>query len=133
MKKVLIFLILVIMMSCKNVKVKFEFVRKINIVNKFEYSSRLINNKKQLTHIFNQKNKPLYDLRNYIDYNDYNFENYDYIITFGKKLVKIKLSEDDCNYLSKIPIETLFGEESLDNNLYIYKLQNKNKYRNLCP
>jgi len=120
------------MYGCQQ-EIETEFVEKINIEEKFQYPSKLINNKEQFVHIFNQEHKPLFKLKNYIDFNKYDLKGFDYLITFGEELIQIKLSDDDCDYLGKTPIETICDKSKFSNYIYVYKVLVKDKYRNICP
>lgn len=123
------------MFSCNKVsKVEFEFVEKIDIEEKFEYPSKLVSKKEQLVHIFTQKHKPLFSLKDYINYEKFDFDKYDYLLVFSKELLNIKPTKDDCDYLSKTPIKANYKvDKKKDNFIYICKLIDKNKYRDLCP
>lgn len=123
------------MFSCNKVsKIEFEFIEKVEIKEKFEYPSKLVNKKEQLVHIFTQKHKPLYNLKDYINYEKFDFDEYDYLLVFSRELSSIKPTKDECDYLSKIPIKTIYNMNKEENNyIYIYKIFDKNKYRDLCP
>ncbi|MDA8693436.1 hypothetical protein N9L92_05175, partial [Saprospiraceae bacterium] len=90
--------------------------------------------KEQLVHIFTQKHKPLYKLKDYINYEKFDFDKYDYLLVFSKELSNIKPTKDECDYASKTPIEPIYNIDKEEiNYIYIYKILDKNKYRNLCP
>ncbi|MBL4746969.1 MAG: hypothetical protein JKY08_11470 [Flavobacteriaceae bacterium] len=131
-----VFLIIVsslVMFGCKD-KIEFEFFEKIDIEKKIEYPSKLVSKKEQLVHIFSQKHKPLYSLKDYINYENFDFDKYDYLLVFGKELLNVKPTKDDCDYLSKTPIKVNYKIDKKENNsIYVYKFFDKNKYRDLCP
>jgi len=80
--------------GCQN-KVDHSFLEKIKIGEAFQYPSKLVRNKKQFIHIFNQKNKPLYKLKPFIEFEKYDFSAHDYLLTFGKELIEIKAIQDN--------------------------------------
>jgi hypothetical protein len=133
--KLIILIICCVMFSCnKDTEVSFEFVKSIDIKENFDYPPKLIHKKEQLIHIFTQKHKPLYKLKGYINYEAFDFENFDYLLVFNNELLKIEVAEDECGYLSKTPVKAIYSEGNKENSyIYVYKIFDKNKYRDLCP
>lgn len=138
MKKTLIFSILtLILIGCKqdvSKPIEFKVVDKIKIKDSFQYPAKLVTNKEQLKHIFTQQHKPLYSLKDYINYNHYDFGKYDYLFSFSKEVIKIETTEDECDYLTKKPIKVIYLENNhIESFIYVYIILDKNRYRDLCP
>jgi effector-binding domain-containing protein len=122
------------MFNCSEKEIEIEFVKKIDIKKRFEYPAKVLNNQKQFIHIFSQKHKPLYQLKDFIKFKDLDFKKYDYLLSFSKPLLSVSRTTDECDYLSKIPVSIIYDEnKDIDNYIYVYKILKKNKYRDICP
>jgi len=68
------------------------------------------------------------------------FNQYDYVVTFQKKIIDIEYDEkyakknDHCKYIKNLkPIKVQYSDDMFVNQLFIYKIYEKEKYRHLCP
>ena len=75
----------------------------------------------------------MYKFRTFIEFEKYDFSTHDYLFTFGKELIEIKTVKDNCDHLSRTPIEAVYHEKELNNFIYLYQIKDKNKYRDICP
>ncbi|MFD2908891.1 hypothetical protein ACFSX9_09090 [Flavobacterium ardleyense] len=112
--------------------IQFDFSEKIQIIQNIQYPPKLFSSKEQLTNVLSQSNKPLYILKKDINCEKYDFEKYDYLFSFGKEVIKIQPTEDECDYLSKQPIKISNSKRNTGNYIFVYTVD-KNKYRDLCP
>ncbi len=137
MKKNLMFsILLLILIGCNRETLKsveFNFTEKIKIKENFQYPAKIVTSKVQLEHIFSQKHKPLYLLKDFIDYDKYDFKKYDYLFSFSKEVINIEETDDECDYLTKKPIKVTYSEHNAESFIYVYIIVDKNKYRDLCP
>jgi len=132
MKKVLV-IFLFFISSCQEEKIEYLFIDKIDINEKIENPSLVINDKEQFVHFFSENHEHLFRLKKYIDFEKYDLESFDYILTFSKELIDLNTTDDECDYLSKTPVKATYKEKEMSEFIYIYKILSKNKYRNLCP
>ena len=138
---ILWFTLLVVISSCKNnvaEPIQYEYVGCVGVKPTWigrDYC------------IFYQYENMKYVLMSEFNYNAGNdtlllsldFQTYDYIITFGKKLTNIKYDKnyvkknDHCEYIKDLKPLRAFYSDCEYEQLFIYKIYEKNKYRHLCP
>ena len=68
------------------------------------------------------------------------FDKYDYVVTYQKKVIDIEYDEDyakkndHCKYIKNLkPIKIQYSNVMYENQLFIYKIYKKGQYRHLCP
>lgn len=136
-----IFLVFIIVLSCckKSDFAEIELFDKIAFNESIKHHPlKIFNNQSAFNKNFDKKNKSIYKLYDQLRTLDYDFKNFDYVFSFGKKLDKLEFSEkltknkDHCKYLDKIPVFPVYGEIN-EEIVFIYKLRVKNKYRHQCP
>lgn len=128
--------------NCKNnviETIQYEYIGCVGI------KSPLINRSYSLFYQYESIKKVLMDDFNYNTDNDtlllsLDFHNYDYIVTYGKKLTNMIYDKnyakknDHCEYIKDLkPIRVYYSDFESENQIFIYKVYEKEKYRHLCP
>lgn len=122
-------------------EVSFEFVRTMKIPGNtdspltFYYTPSQERLKYWMFDYRIENNQPVIEN---IDLGMFDFEKYDYLLFFGKKLLNLRYSpwltysEDECHYLKETPLFSTLEDDSIDK-LYIYRISKTNKFRSPCP
>jgi len=118
--------------------IKFEFVDKIQLADSIEnYPFIVSSNKKDLVICIEQ----IIDSSNVniIKSLKFNFNEYDYLLSFCQSVKSMSYSKyysdnhDFCSYIKEIPIHLHLNNHFDNNYVFIYRINEKNKYRHLCP
>lgn len=137
-----ILLIILIFLSACSTKIR---IAKVELVNKVvyqeeieQYPIKVISSRKNFEKVLGNKNKSISKLYPKLDTMFFDFENYDYVFSFGKALDRLEYGKslskkhDFCDYLGKTPVFPVYSKTN-DRVVYVYKLEEKNQYRQQCP
>jgi len=120
-------------------KVKYIFEGQYEIENPIEHPFLLTSSPDALSHILNSPTNPFLPFAEVINISNLDFDHYDYLITFGRHLTSLTytpyyaLKYDQCPFLKKKPIKATYDTDIIGSYICVYKLEEKNKYRLICP
>ena len=103
----------------------------------YNESYSLFSNSNSLKKVFKDDFK--YDVNNDSLLMSLEFNKYDYIVSYEKKVINVEYSSeyakkhDFCGYIKEKPLKITYSNDINKNMIFIYKIFEKNKYRHLCP
>jgi len=126
-------------------RIEFTFIKKVALDSneiRHDFDIAIFNNIQELESCIELPPLKEYNKKHLIEICDFNFEKDDYIFSFGRELKEIKynwyyaLFVDEYYSLFKrnnkrIPVKAEYKNGEIKNEIYIYSLKKKNKYRGI--
>jgi hypothetical protein len=114
-------------------KVEFKLVEKINLA-KADHPLIIVSERKVLDKFLIE----IFGTEALTDYSSLDFNKFDYMVSFNRKILNLRYSpylskkNDLCPYLKEKPVIPEYSND-IDDSIYIYVINRKNRYRGICP
>jgi len=138
----LVFSVLILALFLRNPKTKkveLFLICEVSFDDEVErHPLALARNKQQLYDLLGRDHKPTQKFYFKLRSIDYDFGNFDYVFSFGKKIEKLEYGKklarkyDLCEYLGKIPVFPKYAKGD-KHKIYVYGIKEKNIFRTQCP